>query len=138
MTFETVNSDFTFSLHPFPFLQVSLPIRTENCATAYHVCVKKLGEIHDIPPTYLLIYLLTPWPESARELYRPSGCRLSEKLVPISAYRGCHMVSVTDPYGRILGFLDRTCCVNPIDNTYYAPITTSPSTRTKYSHKILH
>jgi hypothetical protein len=29
------------------------------------------------------------------------------------------MVTVTDPYGRILGFLDRTCCVNPIDNLYY-------------------
>jgi hypothetical protein len=30
------------------------------------------------------------------------------------------MVSVTDPYGRILGFLDQTYCVNPIDNTHYA------------------
>jgi hypothetical protein len=27
-------------------------------------------------------------------------------LIPTSADRGCHMVSVTDPYGRILGFLD--------------------------------
>jgi hypothetical protein len=27
--------------------------------------------------------------------------------VPTSADRGCHVVSVTDPYGRILGFLDR-------------------------------
>jgi hypothetical protein len=25
------------------------------------------------------------------------------------ADRGCHVVSVTDPYGRILGFLDRSC-----------------------------
>jgi hypothetical protein len=25
-----------------------------------------------------------------------------------SADRGCHMVSVTDPYGRILDFLDRS------------------------------
>jgi hypothetical protein len=33
------------------------------------------------------------------------------------------VVSVTDPYGRILGFLDRTCCVNPIDNIHYAPKT---------------
>jgi hypothetical protein len=24
------------------------------------------------------------------------------------ADRGCHVVSVTDPYGRILGFLDRS------------------------------
>jgi hypothetical protein len=50
----------------------------------------------------------TPWPESVSELYRPSDCRLSAKLVPTLADRVCHMVSVTDPYGRILGFLDRT------------------------------
>jgi hypothetical protein len=43
---------------------------------------------------------------------------------------------MTDPYGHILGFLDRTCCVNTTDNTHYAPITTKPSTRTKYLHKI--
>jgi hypothetical protein len=48
------------------------------------------------------------------------------------------VVSVTDPYSRILGFLDRACCVNPTDNTHYAPITTTPSTRTMNSHKILH
>jgi hypothetical protein len=27
--------------------------------------------------------------------------------LPTFADRGCHVVSVTDPYGRILGFLDR-------------------------------
>jgi hypothetical protein len=77
-------------------------------------------------------YLLTPWPKSASKLYRLSDLRLSAKLVPTSADRGCHVVSVTDPYGRILGLLDRICCVNPIDNIHYAPITTTPSTRTKY------
>jgi CBS-domain-containing membrane protein len=46
--------------------------------------------------------------ESASELYRPSDRRLSAKLVPTFADRGCHLVSVTDPYGRILGFLDRS------------------------------
>jgi hypothetical protein len=49
----------------------------------------------------------TPWPESANELYRPSEHRLSAKLVPTFADRECHVVSVTDPYGRIFGFLDR-------------------------------
>jgi hypothetical protein len=49
----------------------------------------------------------TPWRESASELYRPSNRRLSAKLMPIFADRGCHMVSVTDPYCRIIGFLDR-------------------------------
>jgi hypothetical protein len=58
---------------------------------------------------YQLNYLknYTPWPESASELYRPSDRRLSAKLVPTFADRGCHVVSVTDPHGCILGFLDR-------------------------------
>jgi hypothetical protein len=40
--------------------------------------------------------------KSASELYRPSDRRLSAKLVPTSVDRGCHVVSVTDPYGRFL------------------------------------
>jgi hypothetical protein len=50
----------------------------------------------------------TPWPESASELYRPRESRLSEKLVLTFADRGCHVVSVKNPYGRILGFIDRS------------------------------
>jgi hypothetical protein len=34
--------------------------------------------------------------------------RLSAKLVPSFADTGCHVVSVTDPYVLILGFLDRS------------------------------
>jgi hypothetical protein len=34
-------------------------------------------------------------------------CRRS--LVPTFADRRCHVVSMTDPYGRILGFLDKSC-----------------------------
>jgi hypothetical protein len=47
-----------------------------------------------------------PWPEYARELYRPSDRRLSAKLVQTFSDRGCHIVSVTDPYGHILDLLD--------------------------------
>jgi hypothetical protein len=54
------------------------------------------------------LHALTPWSESASELYRPSDRRLSPKWLPTFARRGCHVVSVTDPYGRILGFLDRS------------------------------
>jgi hypothetical protein len=50
----------------------------------------------------------TPLPESASELYRPSDRYFSAKLVPTFAGIGCHVVSVTDTYGRILGFLDRS------------------------------
>jgi hypothetical protein len=49
----------------------------------------------------------TPWPKSASEPYRRSDRRLSAKLVTTFADRGCHVVSVRDPYGRIPGFLDR-------------------------------
>jgi hypothetical protein len=49
----------------------------------------------------------TPLPESASELYRHGKRRLPAKLVPNFADRGCHVVIVADPYGRILGFLDR-------------------------------
>jgi hypothetical protein len=49
----------------------------------------------------------TPWSESASELYRPSDRRFSAKWLPTFADKGYHVVSVTDPYGRILGFLDK-------------------------------
>jgi hypothetical protein len=50
----------------------------------------------------------TPWSESASELYRPSDRRLSAKRLPTFADKGYQVVSVADPYGRILGFLDRS------------------------------
>jgi hypothetical protein len=48
---------------------------------------------------------LTPWTESASELDRQSDQR---EVVSTFSDRECHVVSVTDPYGRILGYLDRT------------------------------
>jgi hypothetical protein len=53
----------------------------------------------------------TPWSESASELYRPSDRRLSAKWLPTFADRECHVVSVTDPYCRILGFLSSSSLV---------------------------
>jgi hypothetical protein len=46
--------------------------------------------------------------ESMSELYRPNDRYLSAKLVPTSADIGCNVVIMTDPYGRILGFLNIT------------------------------
>jgi hypothetical protein len=57
---------------------------------------------------YLSFVKKTPWPESASKLFPPSDRRLSAKLVPTFADRGCHVVNMTDPYGRILGFLDQS------------------------------
>jgi hypothetical protein len=45
----------------------------------------------------------TKWPESASELYHLNDRRLSAKLVPTFADRGCHMGSVMDSYDCILG-----------------------------------
>jgi hypothetical protein len=42
--------------------------------------------------------------DTASELYRQSDRHLSAKLVPTFADRGCHVVSMTDSYGRFLGF----------------------------------
>jgi hypothetical protein len=50
----------------------------------------------------------TPWPQSSSELYWPSDRGLLAKLIPTFADRGCLVVSMTGPYGRILGFPDRS------------------------------
>jgi hypothetical protein len=46
--------------------------------------------------------------QSTSELYRSSDHHLSAKLVPTFADGGSHVVSVTDPYGRIMICLDRS------------------------------
>jgi hypothetical protein len=57
---------------------------------------------------FIKYIIITPWPEFASELYRPSYLRLSAKLVPTFADRVCYLVIVMDPYGRILDFIDRS------------------------------
>jgi hypothetical protein len=52
--------------------------------------------------------IFTPWHESTSELYRPNDRRFSAKLMRTFEDRGCHVVSATDLYCRILGFLDRS------------------------------
>jgi hypothetical protein len=54
---------------------------------------------------YPIKQIIASWPESASELYWPSDHWLSAKLAPTFADRGCHIVSVTEPHGRNLGFL---------------------------------
>jgi CBS-domain-containing membrane protein len=50
----------------------------------------------------------TSWPDYASELHIPRDGSLLAKLVPTFVDRGCHVVSVTDPHSRILGFVDRS------------------------------
>jgi hypothetical protein len=80
------------------------------------------------------IWKKNPWTESASEVYQPRDRRLSAKLVATFADRRCHMVSVTDSYGSILGFLDRNRyfffqlspqlysrgCVDPFQTHYFS------------------
>jgi hypothetical protein len=70
--------------------------------------------ITNIITTMNITYLNTLWTQSAIELYRPRDRRLSAKLAPTSVDIGCHVVNVTDPYGRILGVLDPMNIINSI------------------------
>jgi hypothetical protein len=72
-------------------------------------------------PQPSMLQLIIPWPVSLSELYRQSDRRLSAKLVPTFADRGCHVVSVTNPYGRILGFLDRQLILQLTNTTIIIP-----------------
>jgi hypothetical protein len=68
----------------------------------------------------------------------------------VFADRGCHVVSVTDPYGRILGFPDRSCsfffrvdtqlysrgCVDPVPDTLLLRKSGSAGNRTPTSGSI--
>jgi hypothetical protein len=71
----------------------------------------------------------TPWPKSVGELFRPRDCRLSAKLVPTFEYKRCHVVGVTDPYGRILGFID-------LEPLFFLPRLSGPRSRPTTSQKI--
>jgi hypothetical protein len=95
------------------------PVRkADNLTTMWANCLDNIKSLtfHNHQPrpvtgialTSQFIAFLTPWPESTSELYRPSDRRFSATLVLTFADRGCHVVSVTNPYGRILGFLDRS------------------------------
>jgi hypothetical protein len=64
-------------------------------------------------------------------MYIASNRRLSAKIVPTFVGGVCLVVSVTDPYGRILGYVDRdskpifvtvnnnTFCFATIDKVFY-------------------
>jgi hypothetical protein len=55
---------------------------------------------------FLTLIIITPWSQSASEIFWLSNRCLSAKLVPNFADRGCCVISMMDPYGRILRFLD--------------------------------
>jgi hypothetical protein len=82
-----------------------------NCSAWDHerhkIRVNQVQEMFAASPFWSRISI-TLWSESTSELNQPSYCCLSAKLVPTFADRWCHVVTVADPYGCILGFLDRS------------------------------
>jgi hypothetical protein len=82
------------------FLSLSLSL-THNFDLLIHIVSSFIN-------CYMIKLKRAPWPEYESELYRRSDRHLSAKLVPTFLDRGYHVVSVTDPYDRILGFLDRS------------------------------
>jgi hypothetical protein len=83
----------------YPFNCLGRQVKCSICDTCW--IVKHIAGLNSS-------YRRTPWPESASELYRLSDRLLSAKFVPTFADRGFHVVSVTDPYDPIPGFLDRS------------------------------
>jgi hypothetical protein len=76
-----------------------------GCAAWRHTQKQSLRTLKETQAVISNYNMKTPWPESASELYRPSDLRMSAKLVPTFADRWYYVVSLTDPYGRIHGFL---------------------------------
>jgi hypothetical protein len=94
-------------IHCFHFLHLSVIIWASS--TNYHSYFRLDGSKYS-PQRFAPKHPLkdrAQLSESTNELYRLSDRLFSAKLVQNFADRGCHVVSVTDPYGRILGFLDR-------------------------------
>jgi hypothetical protein len=72
----------------------------------------------------------------ASELYRPSDRRLPAKLVPTFAVRGCHVVGVTDPYGRVLGSRPEPLLFLPSSSSIVLTKLSGPRSRPTTSQKI--
>jgi hypothetical protein len=101
---------FVVRVHVFQFVRLSCecstcepchttcqydnPDRSEHTGACAHVLVNTRGSCCDA--LLLIVYTCRTFAT------RPP------KLVPTFADRGCHVVSLTVPYGRILGFLDRS------------------------------
>jgi hypothetical protein len=95
-----------FLSHVFRSLAFSFvfpPSQLSHISNLDRNCSRLSMTIHCIPvPLYDLI-IITPWPETTSELYRPSDRLFLAKLVPILTDIWCRVA-----YGRNLGFLYRS------------------------------
>jgi hypothetical protein len=85
---STFNCSASFSSH---LQAASMVLLRMKCKNSYWSIKKKLNGISP----------RANYTDRATAVYRRSDCQLF-------ADKGCHVVSVTDPHGRILGFIDRS------------------------------
>jgi hypothetical protein len=81
--------------------------RIPSCASycIVYEYMQGVSKIYGIPSGMTSSYVKPPCPESVSKLYRPSNHRLSAKLVPTVADRGCHVISMTEiPMAVFLAF----------------------------------
>jgi hypothetical protein len=106
--------DFTWELEELrilTWLVQFMHAQVHNMFPGHQLVRPPLGNVWKQPTSVQVLTAKqkkTPWSESAGGLYRSSGSRLLAKLVWTFVDRGCHVVSVTDASGSILGFLHRS------------------------------
>jgi hypothetical protein len=83
-----------------------------TCADILHYRRGACGVFHRTTLSYPLNPLLCCVKQNKNKQANYTDRRFSETLVLTFGDRGCHVASVTDPYGRILGFLDRIALRN--------------------------
>jgi hypothetical protein len=81
----------------FNLTQLFITVYTRDCQRFLYLSHINSTRTSHVENTFHNIK--TPWPQSASELYRQSDRRLSAKIVPTFAGRGCCVVSVTNSHG---------------------------------------
>jgi hypothetical protein len=101
-----------------------LKIRLE-CNMSFIVCVALCAVLFCVfcPIVVPLPPGKTPFAVQINIIIKLSDHRLSANLVPTFADIGCHVVSVMDPFGRILRFLDRSRYFFFLNCTHEAELT---------------
>jgi hypothetical protein len=90
-------------------LRIKRPGRDTNCSPPSTREFKNVGSVPLLRHTSSQRGKKNPWPEFASELYRPSDCCLSVKLVPAFADRESVVWSARRiPFGHNPCFLDRS------------------------------
>jgi hypothetical protein len=98
--FNTKRNISWFTHSDMQTLRFTLPLMREICKWVRVSCMRQTK--NDLRYTSQNGRLRFKYQRNKQtnELYRPSDCRLSAKLVPNLVNRGCRVVSATNPHGR--------------------------------------